>query len=345
MTAPELSQMRSILQLLTSGRTLSAEQTRTAFNLIMDGAATPAQIGAFLIALRIKGETAQDLIAAASALRDRCVAVHAPMDAMDIVGTGGDRSGSYNVSTAAALIVAGLGVPVAKHGNRSITSKSGTADTLEALGVKINQDAAGIARSLNQAGMAFMLAPSFHLAMRQVGPIRSELGVPTIFNLTGPLCNPAKVRRMVVGIYDPAKLEAYAQALIGLGVDRAWVVHGTDGLDELSTAAPSHVLAIDHGTITRFSITAADGGLGTADGAALVGGDAQHNARALMQLLEGAPGAYRDIAILNAAAALMVAGRADNLIAAAEMAARSIDEGLARNALARLVASSNEPGP
>ncbi len=334
--------MKQILATLALGQALSAQETRQAFDLIMDGAATPSQIGAFLMALRIKGENASDLIAAASALRERCLQVDAPDNAMDIVGTGGDRSGSYNVSTAAALIVAGLGVPVAKHGNRSATSKSGTADTLETLGVKLENSAAGVKHCLKSAGIGFMFAPAFHTAMRQVAAARSELGTPTIFNLTGPLCNPARVTRMLAGVYDPTKLEAYAQALSALGVTRAWVVHGSDGLDELSTAAPSHVIAIDQGKLSRFDITPGDAGLALTTREQLIGGDANHNAMALGQLLDGAQGAYRDIAVLNAAAALIVAGLAGDLRSGASLAQKSIDEGLAREALRRLVISSNE---
>jgi anthranilate phosphoribosyltransferase len=312
-----------------------------AFDAIMDGKATQAQIGAFLIALRIRGESADDLVAAATALRRRALAVKAPESAMDIVGTGGDRSGSYNVSTAAALIVAGCGVCVAKHGNRSATSKSGTADTLQVLGVKIDLHPDGVQHCLDEAGICFMLAPTFHTAMRQVAPVRTELGTPTIFNLTGPLCNPAGVKTMLAGVYDGKWLEPYTQALNRLGVTRAWVVHGMDGLDELTTTGASAVMTLDHGTVKSMTVTPADAGLELTNRADLIGGDATHNAAALLRLLGGEQGAYRTIAVFNAAAALVAAGRADTLFDGARMAEKSIESGAARSALEKLIAVSN----
>jgi anthranilate phosphoribosyltransferase len=311
------------------------------FDAIMDGKATQAQIGAFLIALRIRGESADDLVAAATALRRRALPVKAPESAMDIVGTGGDRSGSYNVSTAAALIVAGCGVSVAKHGNRSATSKSGTADTLQVLGVKIDLPPQGVQRCLDEAGIGFMLAPTFHTAMRQVAPVRTELGTPTIFNLTGPLCNPAGVKTMLAGVYDGKWLGPYAEALNRLGVTRAWIVHGLDGLDELTTTGPSSVITLDHGKIKTAIVKPEDAGLEATDRADLIGGDAAHNAAALMRLLGGEQSAYRTIAVFNAAAALVAAGRADSLFNGARMAEMSIDSGAARSALEKLIAVSN----
>ena len=326
---------------LCAGRRLSFDATMDAFDAIMDGKATQAQIGAFLIALRIRGESADDLVAAATALRRRALPVTAPETAMDIVGTGGDRSGSYNVSTAAALIVAGCGVSVAKHGNRSATSKSGTADTLAVLGVKIDLNPDGVQRCLEQAGIGFMLAPVFHTAMRQVAPVRTELGTPTIFNLTGPLCNPAGVKVMLAGVYDAKWLEPYTQALNRLGVTRAWIVHGLDGLDELTTTGPSSVMALDHGKVKSFTVTPADAGLDLTSRADLIGGDAAHNAAALMRLLGGELSAYRTIAVFNAAAALVAAGRAETLFNGARMAEKSIESGAARSALEKLIAVSN----
>jgi len=320
---------------------LSFDATVGVFDTIMEGKATQAQIGAFLIALRMRGESADDLVAAATALRNRALAIKAPESAMDIVGTGGDRSGSYNVSTAAALIVAGCGVPVAKHGNRSATSKSGTADTLQVLGVKIDLHPEGVQRCLDEAGICFMLAPTFHTAMRQVAPVRTELGTPTIFNLTGPLCNPAGVKTMLAGVYDGKWVEPYVQALSRLGVTRAWVVHGLDGLDELTTTGPSAVMTLDHGAIKRFTVTPADAGLDITNRADLIGGDAHHNAAALMRLLSGEAGAYRTIAVFNSAAALVASGQAATLFEGARIAEKSLDSGAARTALEKLIAVSN----
>jgi anthranilate phosphoribosyltransferase len=335
------SALQSALIELCAGRSLSFGATVDVFDTIMEGKATQAQIGAFLIALRIRGESADDLVAAATALRNRALTIKAPDSAMDIVGTGGDRSGSYNVSTAAALIVAGCGVPVAKHGNRSATSKSGTADTLQVLGVKIDLHPDGVQRCLDEAGICFMLAPTFHAAMRQVAPVRTELGTPTIFNLTGPLCNPAGVKTMLAGVYDGKWVAPYAQALDRLGVSRAWVVHGLDGLDELTTTGPSSVMTLDHGTIKSFTVTPADAGLEITNRADLIGGDAHHNAAALMRLLSGEAGAYRTIAVFNAAAALVANGQAGTLFDGARIAERSLDSGAARTALEKLIAASN----
>jgi anthranilate phosphoribosyltransferase len=336
------SDMKAVLSDMAQGQAPAVETARRAFDLIMDGTATPAQTGAFLMALKLKGETDLDLLAAAEALRAKAVRVKAPPEAMDIVGTGGDKSGSYNVSTAAALIVASLGVPVAKHGNRSITSKSGTADTLAALGVKIDLSAQGVEACLHQAGIGFMLAPRFHPVMRHVASIRQELGTPTIFNLTGPLCNPAHVTRMLTGVYDRRWLEPYGLALSRLGVTRAFIVHGADGLDELSTTGPSDIVSLDHGTISRFTITPGDVGLETVAREDLVGGDADHNARALRAILAGAHNPYRDIAVLNAGAALQVAGRAETLVQGVRLAENALDQGLAGDCLEQLIQVSNE---
>lgn len=337
--------LKPILAALASGRALSDGEAAEAFDILMTGGATQAQIGAFLMGLRQRGETVVELAAAATALRARALPVHAPDGAIDIVGTGGDHSGSYNVSTAAALIVAGAGVPVAKHGNRSITSKSGTADTLASLGVRIDLGPPGVEACLDRAGIAFMLAPVFHAAMRQVAGARGELGVPTIFNLTGPLINPARVTRILAGVFDRRWVGDYAEVLRILGTRRAWVVHGADGLDELTTTGPSHVAALVDGVITTFTVTPEEAGLPRARPEDLRGGDPAQNAKALTDLLDGARGPYRDIALLNAAAALVVAGKATNLAEGAVLGATSLDQGRARRALEDLVRVSNGDQP
>ncbi|NMG38509.1 anthranilate phosphoribosyltransferase [Chelativorans sp. ZYF759] len=322
-----------------SGKPLSFEDARAAFDLMMSGEATPTQIGGFLMALRVRGETVDEISGAVATMRAKMLTVKAPDDAVDIVGTGGDASGSYNVSTCAAFIVAGAGVPVAKHGNRALSSRSGAADTLAALGVDIEIGPELIARCIDEAGLGFMFAPSHHSAMRHVGPSRVELGTRTIFNLLGPLSNPAGVSRQLVGVFAPEWVEPLAHVLKGLGSATVWVVHG-DGLDEMTTTGPTQVAALEEGEIRTFEITPEDVGLARVRPEALKGGDARHNARALKAVLSGEAGPYRDIALLNAAGALVVAGRARKLADGVRLAAQSIDEGRAMKALDRLVAVS-----
>jgi anthranilate phosphoribosyltransferase len=320
---------------------LTREDAAAAFDLLLSGEATPAQIGGFLMALRVRGETPDEIAGAVSAMRAKMLPVLAPPDAIDIVGTGGDQSGSYNVSTAAALIVAGAGVKVAKHGNRALSSRSGAADVLAALGVKIDLTPAEIGRCISDAGIGFMFAPAHHGAMKHVGPARVELGTRTIFNLLGPLANPAGVKRQLLGVFAVRWLEPLVEVLAALGSTRVMAVHGADGLDEITTAGLTHAVLLDDGRITRFTIDPQALGLARADPADLKGGDGDHNAKALRAVLAGERSAYRDIALLNAAAALVVAGVAGDLGAGLEAARTALDHGRAEAALERLIAVSN----
>jgi anthranilate phosphoribosyltransferase len=335
-----MAEFKSFVQKVSSGSTLSRAEANEAFDTMLTGGATPAQIGAFLMALRVRGETVDEISGAVASLRSKVIPVSAPEGAMDIVGTGGDASGSYNVSTATAIVVAGCGVKVAKHGNRGMSSKSGTADTQAALGVRLDVTPEVISRCIDEAGIGFMFAQGHHPAMKHVGPFRVELGVPTIFNLMGPLSNPAGVKHQLLGVYAPKWVVPLAHVLKELGSENVWVVHG-DGLDEITLAGTTKVAALRNGEVTTFEINPEDAGLSRCDPQALKGGDAQHNAAALRAVLDGAPSAYADITRLNAAAALIIAGRAANLRDGAAMAAESIRSGAARNALEKLVAVSN----
>jgi anthranilate phosphoribosyltransferase len=325
---------------VADGRTLTREEATQAVEIIMSGEATPAQIGAFLMALRVRGETVDEIAGAVEVMRAKMTRVAAPPDAVDVVGTGGDASGSYNVSTCAAFIVAGCGVPVAKHGNRALSSRSGAADVLGALGVKVDLTPDEVAHCIRTAGIGFMFAPNHHAAMRHVGPARTELGVRTIFNLLGPLSNPAGVRRQLVGVYAAAWVRPLADALAALGTERAWVVHGSDGLDEITTTGPTLVAEVTGGAVREFEIAPEEVRLPRAAPASLKGGDAARNAEALRNVLAGHPSPYRDVALLNAAAALVVAGVAPDLAAGLEGATASLDSGEAAGRLARLVAAS-----
>jgi anthranilate phosphoribosyltransferase len=338
-----MSAFKAHIAKVADGTPLSFAEARDAFEIMMSGEATPSQIGGFLMALRTRGETVDEISGAVATMRAKMLPVRAPADAIDIVGTGGDASGSYNVSTCAALIVAGAGVPVAKHGNRALSSRSGAADTLAALGVDIEIGPDVIARCIAEAGVGFMFAPAHHSAMRHVGPSRVELGTRTIFNLLGPLSNPAGVSRQLVGVFAPHWVEPIAHVLKGLGSERVWVVHG-EGLDEMTTAGSTRVSALENGEITSFEVSPSEVGLPKARPEDLKGGDAEHNAKALRAVLEGEPGAYRDISILNAGGALVVAGKAATLAEGVDLAARSIDDGNAAQALERLVAASNRGG-
>ena len=326
---------------VATGAALSRREAELAFDNMLSGEVTPAQMGAFLMALRVRGESVAEITGAVAAMRSKMLRVSAPADAIDIVGTGGDGSGSYNVSTLASLIVAACGVPVAKHGNRAASSKSGASDVLGALGVAIGLPPAAVETCLREAGIGFMMAPTHHAAMRHVGPVRIELGTRTIFNILGPLCNPAGVRRQLLGVFSAAWLEPMALVLRNLGSERVWLVHGSDGLDEMTTTGTTRVTALENGVIRSFELTPEDAGLPRAASADLKGGDAAYNAAALLSVLEGIKSAYRDIAILNAAAALVVAGKADGLKEGAHLAAEAIDSGRARTTLTKLVEVSN----
>jgi anthranilate phosphoribosyltransferase len=323
-----------------AGEALDRADARAAFEIIMSGEATPSQIGGFLMALRVRGETVDEIVGAVAAMRARMLTVNAPVDAMDIVGTGGDGAGTYNISTLAALIVAGAGVPVAKHGNRALSSKSGTADALSCLGVKLDIGPEQISRSIAEAGLGFMFAQQHHSAMRHVGPTRVELGTRTIFNLLGPLSNPAGVKRQLVGVFAPRWLVPVAEVLRDLGSESVWVVHG-EGLDEITTTGRTQVAALENGQVRTFELTPDDFGLPTVDIAALKGGDGAQNAVALRGVLQGDATPYRDISLANAAASLVIAGRAANLLEGMGIARESLSSGNANATLDRLIASTN----
>ncbi|MEE8536018.1 MAG: anthranilate phosphoribosyltransferase, partial [Kiloniellales bacterium] len=295
----------------------------------------------FLMALRVRGETVDEITGAARAMRAKMLSIAAPPGAIDTCGTGGDGTGTYNISTAAAIVAAACGVPVAKHGNRALSSKSGGADVLTALGVNIDVPMSLLETALEEAKICFLMAPRHHSAMRHVGPTRVELGTRTIFNLLGPLSNPARVKRQVIGVFSPDWVEPLARVLEGLGHERAWVVHGADGLDELSTTGTSLVAELKDGRVTTFEVTPADAGLGTARLKDLQGGDAAENAQAMRALLAGDPGPFRDVVLFSSAAALIVAEKVATLSEGVTLAAEAIDAGRARQTLERLVAITN----
>jgi anthranilate phosphoribosyltransferase len=333
--------LKSIIGKVATGATLSREEAASAFDSMMSGEATPSQMGGLLMALRVRGETVDEITGAVTAMRAKMLRVDAPADAVDVVGTGGDGSGSVNVSTCAAFIVAGAGVPVAKHGNRNLSSRSGAADVLSALGVKIDIKPDHVGRCVNEAGIGFMFAPAHHPATKNVGPTRAELATRTIFNLLGPLSNPAGVRRQMVGVFSRQWVLPLAQVLKNLGSESAWVVHGSDGLDEITLTGPTFVAALDSGTIRSFEVRPEDADLPNCGGEALKGGDATANAVALQSVLDGMPSPYRDIALLNAAAALIVAGRAATLKEGVAIGRNSLDSGAAAAKLKHLIAVSN----
>ncbi len=334
--------LRPTLSRVAAGATLTPEQAEEAFEVVMRGLATPPQIGGLLMAMRVRGETVDEIVGAVRAMRARMATVQAPDGAIDTCGTGGDAAGTFNISTAVAFVAAGCGVPVAKHGNRALSSRSGAADVLEALGVNLDASAETTARTLREAQIGFLFAPRHHAAMRHVGPCRRDLGTRTIFNLLGPLANPAGARRQLLGVFGAEWVAPLAEVLRALGSERAWVVHGGDGLDELTTTAPSMVAELRDGAISSFEITPEQVGIPRATPADLKGGDARENAAALKALLRGAPGPYRDVVVLNAAAALVVAGRVRRLEEAAVLARWSIDSGAAAARLEALVRATNE---
>jgi anthranilate phosphoribosyltransferase len=332
---------KTLIAKVATGASLTREEAAGAFDRMMSGEATPSQMGGLLMALRVRGETVDEITGAVTTMRAKMLSVKAPADAVDVVGTGGDASGSFNISTCAAFIVAGAGVPVAKHGNRALSSKSGAADVLQALGVRIELDSKQVSMCIRDAGIGFMFAPAHHPAMKNVGPTRVELGTRTIFNLLGPLSNPASVKRQMIGTFSKHWVEPMAQVLKNLGSESIWVVHGSDGLDEITTAGPTSVAALEGGKIRTFEVTPEDAGLPRSKPDALLGGDAEHNAKALLDVLKGKPGPFRDVSILNAAAALIVAGKAKDLRQGALLAGKSIETGEAEGRLDRLIAVSN----
>lgn len=337
----DMRDMKALLGRVAAGERLSEADAEIAFDILMSGDATPSQIGGFLMALRVRGETVEEITGAARVMRAKVLKIEAPATAIDIVGTGGDGTGTYNISTASAIVTAAAGVPVAKHGNRALSSKSGAADVLRELGVNVDADMGLVKRALWEAGICFLMAPRHHSAMRHVGPTRVELGTRTIFNLLGPLSNPALVRRMAVGVFDAAWVEPVAQVLGRLGVEKAWVFNGDDGTDELSVTGASTVAELKDGDVRTFRVVPADAGLAAHTLADLKGGEASENAAALKALLAGEKSAYRDAVVMSTAAALVVADRVDGLADGVSLSEETIDSGAAAETLDRLIAITN----
>jgi len=331
--------LKPLLARVSTGVTLTEAEAQLAFDIIMSGEATPAQIGGLLMAMRVRGETVAELTGAVRAMRARMTAIEAPEGAIDVCGTGGDNAGTLNVSTAVTFVMAGAGVPVAKHGNRALSSRTGGADVLGALGVNVDAPMERLPVILREAGAVFLFAPRHHPSMRHAAGPRVELGTRTIFNLLGPLANPARVRRQLTGVFDPLWAKPMAETLDRLGTETAWIVHG-QGLDELTVAGENSVVALEAGVVRQFVVTPEDAGLARAPLAAIKGGDATANAMALRDLLEGAAGAYRDTVLLNAAAALVVAGQVVGLRDGVAVAAQVIDSGAARDALTAMQRAS-----
>ena len=333
----DIDDFRGLLAKVGNGEALGIDEAERAFDIMTSGDATPAQMGAFLMGLKVRGETAEELAGGARALRTKVLRVKAPDGTIDIVGTGGDHHGTYNVSTCSALVVAGAGVPVAKHGNRAFTSKSGAADVLGALGVNLDLPIETLEQALVEAKVCFLMAPRHHSAMRNVAGPRVELAPSrTIFNLLGPMSNPALVKRQLVGVFDRRWLRPVAEALGQLGLERALVVHGRDGMDELTTTTTSWAASLDNGKVSEIEIAPEDVGVNRASLADLKGGDPEHNAKAIHQVLAGEKNAFRDIVVLNSAAAIMVAGKAHDLKKGAALAIAAIDSGKAKAALETL---------
>ena len=332
---------KTLINKIASGETLTRQEARSAFNYMMSGDATGAQIGAFLMGLRLRGETIDEITGAAEAMRAKAHFITAPDNAVDTCGTGGDGAHTYNISTAAAIVLAASGVSVAKHGNRAISSKSGSADVLEVLGINIDAPMEIVERSLAEIGIGFMMATRHHSAMRHVGPARTSLGTRTIFNLLGPLSNPAGVKRQLTGAYSRDWIKPMAETLGNLGTEMAWVVHGSDGLDEITTTGPTYVAQIKDGELSEFEITPEDAGLPLAKAEDLKGDTPQHNAQAMRAMLQGEAGAFRDCVVLNCAAALLIAGKAENLKDGAVQAAAALDAGKAVATLEQLISITN----
>ncbi len=336
-----MSDLKALIAKAANADALTRDEAKTAFDIMMSGEATPSQTGGLLMALRVRGETVDEITGAVETMRAKMTRVAAPADALDIVGTGGDASGSYNVSTCAAIVSAGAGLKIAKHGNRALSSKSGAADTLAALGVNIEASPEVISRCITEAGVGFMFAPAHHAAMRHVGPTRVELGTRTIFNLLGPVSNPAGVKRQIVGVFSMQWVEPLAHVLNNLGSERVWVTHGEGGLDEITPTGTTWVAELKDGEVSTFEVQPSDAGIEKSTLDDLKGGDAEFNAAALREVLAGARNAFRDAAIMTTGAALVVAGRADDLKTGTAMAGDAIDSGAAAAALDRLVAVSN----
>ena len=329
--------LKPLIQIVSDGCSLTEDQSKEAFDIIMTGNATPSQIGGFLMAMRVRGETTEEITGAARAMREKVIKINAPSDALDTVGTGGDASGTFNISTASSFVVSAAGVPIAKHGNKALSSKTGAADVLSELGVNLDCDMSVIQKAMDEIGLCFLMAPRHHMAMRHVAASRRELGTRTIFNILGPLANPALVKKQLVGVFSEAWVEPMAHVLKGLGSERAWVVHGSDGLDEITTTGVTKVATLDKGSVSTFTIHPEDANLELADPKQLKGGLPEQNAAALANLLSGEKGPYRDIVLFNSAAAFIIAEKVDNLKEGAELAAEMIDTGQARQKLNQLI--------
>ncbi|WP_322097249.1 anthranilate phosphoribosyltransferase [Pelagibius sp. Alg239-R121] len=337
----DMNDLKGLIAQVATGRPLSSLEAETAFGIMMSGNATPSQMGGFLMALRVRGETVEELTGAVRAMRAKMLTVDGPDGAIDTCGTGGDAKGTLNISTASSFVIAACGVAVAKHGNRALSSKSGAADVLTALGVNIEAEVPLMEKSLREVGTCFLMAPRHHSAMRHVGPTRVELGTRTIFNLLGPLSNPARIKHQIIGVFAPEWVEPLAKVLKSLGHEKAWVVHGADGLDELSTTGVSCVAELNNGEIRTFEVTPEEAGLPRGDLKGLLGGDADHNATALRAMLNGEAGAFRDAVLLGSAGGLIVANKVANLKEGVEMAAEAIDSGAAAKVLADLIEITN----
>jgi anthranilate phosphoribosyltransferase len=334
--------IKEFIQKVCGGSDLLEDEASRAFQIMMMGGATPAQMSALLVGLKMKGETVDEIAGAAQVMRAKCGKIDAPDNVLDTCGTGGDQSGSFNVSTAVAFVVAACGVPVAKHGNRAISSKSGSADVLKALGVNVEADVSLMERALRETNICFLMAPKFHTAMRHVAPVREEIGVRTIFNILGPLANPASTQYQLVGVYSDDLVEPIVQVLKRLGTKRAWVVHGSDGMDEITTTGSTFVASLNEGNVSLFHIHPDDVGIPLAKRDELLGGDARYNAEELKNLLEGNGNeAYRNIVIINAAASLLVSGKVKDLQEGVNLARETLESGKAYKTLQDLVSISN----
>jgi anthranilate phosphoribosyltransferase len=336
-----MADMKPLIAKAASGTPLTRVEAREAFNIMMSGDATPSQIAGFLMALRVRGETVDEITGAVEIMREKMLRVAAPADAIDIVGTGGDASGSYNISTCAAIIGAGAGLKIAKHGNRALSSKSGAADVLMALGVKLDIPPEKISECIAEAGVGFMFAPAHHSSMKHVGPTRVELGTRTIYNLLGPLSNPAGAKRQVTGVFSKNWVEPLANVLKNLGSEACWICHGEGGMDEIVPTGTTWISELKNGEIRNFELTPEGAGLSRSNPMDLLGGDAAFNAEALRCVLADVPSAFSDAALMTAGAALVVAGRVENIQAGVVAARDAVKSGAAANALARLVEVSN----
>lgn len=336
-----MNSLKPLLAKVADGKSLSRDEAVAAFQILMSGEATPSQIGAFIMGLRVRGETVDEISGAVTVMREKMLRVEAPEGAIDIVGTGGDSSGSFNISTCAAFVAAGAGLKIAKHGNRALTSKSGSADVLMALGVKLDTGPEIIAQCIREAGVGFMFAPQHHSSMKHVGPSRVELGTRTIFNLLGPLSNPAGVKRQITGVYSKAWVEPFAQVLKALGSEACWICHGKGGIDEIIPSGTTWIAELKDGEVREFNFTPESVGIVRSDPEDLKGGDAAENAAALKAVLSGKPSAFADAAVMTAGAALVVAGKAPNLKSAIIIARDAIASGASAKTLRHLVEVSN----